>query len=153
MTGPTARAPLEVRPGRLARVCRVAAAVVVAVFAVVGASLRSGADGAIFGLADQVAMVVLGLLIAGALLSLTRARVLADTTGVRVRNVLGERGVPWQVVREVRLDDGQPWASLELHDDDTVPLLAVQANDGEQAVRAVLALRALLRESRGPAVP
>ena len=66
----------------------------------------------------------------------------------------GEKAVPWEVVREVRLDDGAPWASLELQDDDTLGLLAVQANDGASAVGAVLGLRALLRASReahGPA--
>ena len=52
-------------------------------------------------------------------------------------------------MRSVRLDDGAPWASLELQDDETVQLLAVQSNDGDRAVEAVLALRALLRASRG----
>ncbi len=147
MTGP-APEPVIVRPHRLAWVCRGVALLVVAVFTVVGATLRSATGGEAFGVADQVAMVVLGLLLASAVLSFTRARVEADLSGVRVRNVVGERSVPWAVVREVRLDDGQPWASLELHDDDTLALLAVQANDGERAVRSVLALRALLRASR-----
>jgi hypothetical protein len=43
---------------------------------------------------------------------------------------------------------GASWAQLELHDDETVPLLAVQSNDGEAAVEAVLALRALLEDAR-----
>ena len=137
-----------VRPRRLTRVCRLVAALVVVVFTVVAVTLRAAEGGQVFGPADQVAMVVLGLLLAAAVLAFTRARVEADVTGVRVRNVVGERGIPWDVVREVRLDDGQPWASLELHDDDTLSLLAVQANDGETAVRDVLALRALLRASR-----
>ena len=143
-------APLVVRPRRLAQVCRGTAAVLLSVFVVVAVGLGRGAEGQVFGLADQLAMVGLGLLLAAAVLTLTRARVVADATGVRVRNVLGERALPWQVVREVRLDDGRSWASLELQDDDTVALLAVQSADGEQAVRAVLALRELLRASRQP---
>ena len=140
-------APLLVRPRRLRRVCRVLAVVILGVFTSVAVALGSDSS-QVFELADQIAMVVFGLLFAGVLLGLTRARVLADVTGVRVRNVVGERGVPWQVVREVRLDDGQAWARLDLQDDDTVALFAVQANDGEQAVRAVLELRALLAASR-----
>ena len=145
MTGPE---PVVVRPRRLTLVCRTIAVVVVSVFTVVAITLRSAGGAEVFGLADQVAMVLLGLIIAGAVLGFTRARVEADLTGLRVRNALGEKLVPWEVVREVRLDDGQPWASLELQDDDTLGLLAVQANDGERAVRAVLALRALLEASR-----
>lgn len=142
--------PVVVRPQRLTRVCRFAAALLVVVFTVVALSLRQGGGAEIFGLADQVAMVVLGLLVAAPVLAFTRARVEADATGVRVRNLLGERSLPWQLVRGVRLDDGSPWASLDLQDDDTIALLAVQANDGERAVRAVLALRDLLAASRTP---
>lgn len=141
---------LVVKPVRLVRVCRVMAALLVVVFTVVAVSLRKGGGADVFGLADQVAMVLMGVLAAAAVLSLTRARVEADVAGIRYRNVLGERALPWQVVREVRLDEGSPWARLDLQDDDTVALLAVQANDKERAVRAVLALRALLAASRRP---
>lgn len=140
--------PVVVRPVRLVQVCRTAAALLVLVFTAVAVSLGTGGDAEVFGLADQVAMVVLGLILAGAVLSLTRARVEADEGGIRVRNVVGERTLPWQVVREVRLDVGAPWAQLELQDDDTIALLAVQANDKERAFRAVLDLRALLAASR-----
>lgn len=138
-----------VRPRRLTRVCWALAVLVVGLFSVVAVALGRGSDGdAAFRLPDQVAMVGLGVLVALALLAFTRARVEADAGGIRIRNVLGDRVLPWQVVREVRLDEGASWASLDLHDDDTVALLAVQSNDGDAAVRAVLALRQLLRDSR-----
>ena len=140
---------LVVRPRRLTRVCVGLAVLVVALFTVVAVALGRVKDGdATFRLADQISMVGLGVLVALALLAFTRARVEADADGIRIRNVVGETVLPWQVVRAVRLDEGSPWASLDLHDDDTVSLLAVQANDGEQAVQAVLALRALLAASR-----
>ena len=140
---------LVVRPRRLTRVCVGLAVFVVVMFTVVAVALGRGQDGdAAFRLADQISMVGLGVLVALALLAFTRARVEADADGIRIRNVFGETVLPWQVVRSVRLDEGSPWASLDLHDDDTVSLLAVQANDGEQAVQAVLALRALLAASR-----
>lgn len=143
-------APVVARPRRLTRVCWLVAALVVGVFGVLAVALGRGPEGdAQFRLADQIAFFVLGLLVAGLALMFTRARVEATADGVHVRNPFGTKDVPWQVVREVRLDDGAPWAVLELHDDETVQVLAVQANDGDAAVDVVLELRALLKASRG----
>ena len=137
------------RPRTLTRVCWALAVLVFVVFAVLGQALRGGPEGAAqFQLADQIAMTLLGLVLGGAALLLTRPRVLADAAGVRVRNVLGFTYLPWEVVAAVRFDDGASWASLDLQDDDTVALLALQSNDGEQAVDGVLALRRLLAASR-----
>jgi hypothetical protein len=142
---------LELRPRRLLVVCRLAGAVLLLVFAAVAYALpRGSAGGEQFGTADQIAFFLIGVLLAAAVLQFTRVRVLADEHGVRVRNYVGEKFVPWQVVAGVRLDDGSPWASLDLHDDDTIALLAVQANDGARAVDAVVELRALLARSREP---
>jgi hypothetical protein len=144
--------PLVLRPRRLLVVCRAAGGVLLAVFAVVAYLLPQGsAGGEQFGLADQIAFFLIGVLLSGLVLQFTRVRVVADANGVRVRNYVGEKFVPWQVVAGVRMDDGSPWASLDLHDDDTIALLGVQANDGERAVDAVLALRGLLASSRNPA--
>lgn len=140
--------PLVIRPVKLTRVCRALAVVVVVAFALVGASLRATGEGAAtFALADQIAMAGLGVLLAAGVLLLTRAQVVADERGLRVRGLLGEKDLPWQVVVGITLNDGEPWASLELHDDERISLLAVQANDGDRAIRSVLALRALLRAS------
>lgn len=145
-------APVDSKPVRLARVCWAVAALVMVVFGAVAIGLGTGTTGdAAFRLGDQIAMVVLGGLVATAVLGFTRPRVHADLDGVRIRNVLGEKLVPWQVVRAVRLDDGAPWASLDLEDDDTLALFAIQSNDGDRAVEAVLGMRALLAASReGP---
>ncbi|MCW2679222.1 MAG: hypothetical protein JWM62_623 [Frankiales bacterium] len=137
------------RPVTLTRVCWGVVALVMVVFTAVAVALGGGPAGAAqFRLPDQIAMVLLGALLSCGVLSLTRARVVADAEGVRVRNVVGERLFPWQVIRAVRLDDGASWASLDLQDDDTVALLGIQSNDGERSVEAVLALRRLLAESR-----
>ena len=138
------------RPRKLLWVCRAAALGLVVVFGVVAVLLpsRQGEGDAAFGVGDQIAFFCIGLLLAWAALQFTRVRVVADESGIRVRNYVGEKALPWQVVAAVRMDDGAPWASLDLHDDDTVALLAVQANDGARAVEAVLALRRLLAASR-----
>jgi hypothetical protein len=151
MTAGRVGEPLVLRPRRLLVVCRAAGAVLLAVFAVVAYLLpRGSAGGEQFGLADQIAFFLIGVLLSGVVLQFTRVRVIADEGGVMVRNYVGEKFVPWQVVAGVRMDDGSPWASLDLQDDDTIALLGVQANDGERAVEAVLALRTLLARSRSP---
>lgn len=142
-------AVVVVRPRVLPRICYATAAGILALFALLAVALGRGPEGAAqFQLPDQIAFFGLGVLIALGPLSFTRARVEADATGIRVRNLWGEKALPWQVVRAVRLVDGTPWATLDLHDDETISLLAVQSGDGESAVQAVLALRALLAASR-----
>jgi hypothetical protein len=137
-------------PIRLRRICQVLAGVVVVVFGLVALLLPRGENGVeAFGPVDQVAFFVIGLLIAGGVLVLTRFRVRADERGLWVRNSLGERYFPWALVVGVHLPTGATWAQLELHDDETVALLAVQTSDGDRAVDVVLALRRLLQESRG----
>jgi hypothetical protein len=136
-------------PRRLGRICRVLAGVVVVVFGGVALLLPRGNDAVeAFGPVDQVAFFCIGLLIAGGVLVLTRFRVRADERGIWVRNSLGERFFPWAVVVGVNLPEGATWAQLELHDDETVALLALQTSDGEATIDAVIALRRLLKEAR-----
>jgi len=141
-----------IRPRRIRRVCSVVAPVVVVVFAVLATALRgpfsSGPNAGVFGPGDQVAMVILGILLAGAILLFTRPRVLADAQHIEVRNVIGEHSVPWAVVRKIVFERGNPWVSLELEDDDMLSVMAVQANDKEHAVAAVRTLRALHAAAR-----
>lgn len=142
------------RPVVLTRVCWGVAALVMVVFTGVAVALGRAPEGAAqFQLADQLGMVFLGAMVATAVLGFTRARVRADAHGVRIRNVLGEKLIPWQVIRAVRMDDGASWASLELQDDETLALLGIQSNDGGRSVEAVLGLRALLAASRRPSPP
>ncbi len=140
---------LEVVPRRLTRVCWGVAVFVLAAFGVLAVLLpRGGAGGQTFGPADQIAFFGLGVLLAGTVLAFTRFRVRADQRGIWVRNVLGERFFPWELVVRVDLPDGASWAQLELHDDETVALLGIQAGDGDTAVDAVLALRQLLQTAQ-----
>jgi Bacterial PH domain len=137
----------EVRahPVRLRRVVVGIAVVVVVLFVLIAVLLgHTSSEGVVFGPGDQVAMVVLGLLIAGGALSLGRPSVVADLDGLRVQNIVTAKQVPWEVVRQVSFPDGSPWAVLELADDDRISVLAVQASDGPRAVAAVRGLRTLL---------
>lgn len=142
---------LVVVPRRLTRVARAVAAVTVVAFGILAWVLPQGATGnQQFGVGDQIGFFGFGVLLAVGVLAFTRFRVVADTSGVRVRNVLGERFFPWAVVAAVDLPRGAPWAHLDLHDDERVALMAVQANDKDAAVDAVLALRRLHAGAGGP---
>ena len=135
-------------------ICAATAAVVVAVMVVVGLLLKSSSTGVVsFHTSDQVAMIVLGVVLGGGILVLGRSRVDADGAGVRVRNILVSHELPWDLVRSVRFDRGSAWATLLLANGDELAVLAVQTADKERAVVAVEGLRALLRATRSPEPP
>jgi hypothetical protein len=136
---------LRVRPRRIRIMVWIAAPVIVVLFTLIAFSLRGSFNetGAAFQTPDQVAMIVLGILVAAGSLLLARPSLSADDSGVRVRNLFGTVELPWAVVRGVRFNRGAPWVTLDLHDDDLVSVLAIQAADKEHAVRAVRALRDL----------
>ncbi|PXX57913.1 PH (Pleckstrin Homology) domain-containing protein [Nocardia tenerifensis] len=134
---------LVIRPRRAVRTARIVAAVIAVAFLAGGIWLRSGSTGVNFRVADQLAMIGIGLLIAAAVLLLTRPRVRVGPSGVSVRNILGDSDFPWETVRGVAFPDKKSWARLELVNDDYVPLLAIRSNDKERAAQAMDRLREL----------
>ena len=141
----------DVRPRRAARVGVAAAVLLVAVFTVVALLLRSTPTGVFFGRADQVSMVLLGVLLATAALLFTRPRLRVGPDGVEVRNLLVTQRYPWALVRGVTFPDGAPWARLELPDDEYVAVMAIQAADKQHAVTALRELRRAHAAHTGPA--
>ncbi|HZG92550.1 MAG TPA: PH domain-containing protein [Pseudonocardia sp.] len=115
----------------------------VVVFTVIAVVLRNSPTGVYFRLADQVAMVLMGLLLAGGLLLLARPRVRADAEGIEVRNFGTARRLPWELVVRVAFPDGASWARLDLPDDEYLPVIALQAVDRGYAVRGITRLREL----------
>jgi len=145
--GPERRAaagPVVVlRPLRVLVAAWISALATVTVFVVVAALLRTRDTGVYFRFADQVAIVLLGLLIAAGILLLARPRVRADALGIEVRNIGGTRHVPWELVRAVSFPEGASWARLDLPHYEYVGLMAVQAVDGKRALAGIRRLRAL----------
>jgi hypothetical protein len=142
---------LQARPRRAAIVAVISAMVLTGVFSVVAVMLRRTPTGVYFRVSDQVAMVVLGVLLAGAALLFARPRLRAYADGVEVRNLLFARWLPWELVLAVTFPEGTPWARLELPDDEYVAVLAIQAADRQHAVRALRGLRELHAEhARSP---
>jgi Bacterial PH domain len=144
---------LVLRPRRVLVAAWVGAVATVVAFGVVAAVLRNSDTGVYFRLADQVAMVLLGVLIAAGVLLMARPRVRADSRGVEVRNVGVPRYLPWELVRAVSFPDGASWARLDLPDDEYLPVMAVQAADGQRAVAGIRQLRALHAAARTAARP
>ncbi|MBH0774882.1 PH domain-containing protein [Nocardia bovistercoris] len=142
-TGATSDWEFEVRPRRAVVTAWIVAVVLLVTFGVGGIWLRSGSTGVNFRVVDQVAMVAIGVLLAGGVLMLTRPRVRAGERGVSVRNVLGDSDFDWKDIRGVSFPDRKSWARLELVNDDYVPMLAIRSNDREHAAQAMDRLRAL----------
>ncbi|WP_424186003.1 PH domain-containing protein [Actinokineospora sp. G85] len=143
MTAVASRAPVTSRPRKVRWVSGVFAVVFIAVFTVVAVLLRETPTGVYFQVSDQVAMVGIGVLMACGALWFTRPKVTADAGGVSVRNMLGSTRFAWSEVVSISFPDGASWARLELPDDEYVPVMAVQAIDGDRAVATIRELRAL----------
>lgn len=140
VTAPAVRA----RPFRTSIVCTLSAVVIVVVSVVVGVLLKQSEAGTSFHTSDQVAIIVIGVLIAGGFYAFTLPRVTADAERIVVRNVLRTHVLRWPLVEGISFPDGAAFPVLQLHDDETVTVLAIQAVDGERADRAVNGLRTLL---------
>jgi hypothetical protein len=125
-----------------------AAAIIVVVHIAIGFLLKIKSTGVVFQTADQVAFAVLGVIIAGAILLLTRARLRIGPAGLSVRNVLGDKLVPWADVVDVSFPTGARWARVDLPDDEYIPVMAIQAVDKNRAVDAMDTVRALMARYR-----
>lgn len=120
---------------------------VVVALTLVGVFLRESDTGAIFRVSDQVAFVILGLLIGAGIMLWATPRVKADAEGIEVRNILSKRQYAWTEVLSVSFPDGASWARLELPHDEYYSVMAVQAVDRDHAVEAVRTLRKLHKQA------
>ncbi|MBU3065191.1 PH domain-containing protein [Nocardia sp. NEAU-G5] len=134
---------LEVRPHRAVRNSRIIAAVIAILFIAAGVLSGDNSTGVNFRGADQAAVIVFGLLLAGAVLLLTRPRVRVGEQGVVVRNILGDTEFQWKDIRGIAIPDKKAWARLELVGDEYVPMLAIRMNDGDRAAKAMDRFREL----------
>ncbi|WP_433255533.1 PH domain-containing protein [Streptosporangium sp. CA-135522] len=103
-----------------------------------------------FTLADKIAMVVLGVMIAGVLHLLGRCRVEADERGITVVNPLRVHRYEWPEVLGVTLAQSEPWAKIDFADGATIGAVGLQGSEKDRTVRQVRELSALIRE-RGEA--
>lgn len=147
-TGSTADCDLEVRPRLTPYFAYGAAFVIAAAHITVGFLLKIRSSGVIFQTADQIAMGVLGLIIAGLVLLFARPRLRVGPAGLSVRNLLAYKLIPWPDVVDVSFPIGARWARVDLPDDEYTPLMAIQSVDKGRAVDAMDAVRELLARYR-----
>ncbi len=136
---------IEVRPHLTPIFAYGAAALIFAAHVVVGALLKESSTGVIFRTADQVAIAMVGAVIAVFVCLLARPRLRAGPSGVAVRNLFGYRLFPWSQVLGVSFHPGARWARLDLPDDEYIAVMAIQAVDKERAIESMEQVRAVLR--------
>ena len=125
-----------------------AAFVIATAHIAVGLLLKISSSGVVFQTADQVAMAILGLVLAGLVLLFARPRLRVGKSGLSVRNVLGDRLLPWSEVVGVSFPAGSRWARIDLPDDEYIPVMAIQAVDKDRAVDAMDTVRSLFARYR-----
>lgn len=139
---------IEVRPRLTPRFAVAAAVVLIAVHVAMGLLLTVRSSGVVFQTADQVAFVLLGVVLAGLVLLLTRPRLRIGVQGLAVRNLFGYRVICWADVVGVSFPPGARWARIDLPGDEYIPVLAIQAVDKERAVVAMDQVRVALDRYR-----
>ncbi len=138
----------QLRPHLTPYVAYATAAVLVIAHVVIALLLKLGSTGVIFQTSDQIAMVVLGVVLAGLVLLFARPRLRIGPSGLSVRNVISDRLVPWDDVVDVSFPLGARWARIDLPDDEYVPLMAIQSVDKDRAVAAMDTVRELVARYR-----
>jgi hypothetical protein len=139
---------VEVRPHVTPYFAYAAAVVIAAAHIAVGLLLKVKSTGVVFQTSDQVAIAALGIVIAGLVLLFARPRLRVGAAGLSVRNLLGDRLIPWSEVVGVSFPAGARWARIDLPDDEYIPLMAIQAVDKDRAVAAMDTVRELLERYR-----
>jgi hypothetical protein len=139
---------VELRPHLTPLFAYAAAFLIATVHIVAGLLLKTQSSGVIFQTADQVALALLGLVLAAAVLLLARPRLRVGSAGLSVRNMLGDRLIPWSDTVGVSFPVGSRWARIDLPDDEYVPVMAIQAVDKDRAVDAMDTVRRLLARYR-----
>jgi hypothetical protein len=138
--------PAEVtaRPVKAARIATVVAVVVGAAFIACAVALPYTTDGVQFTVADQFGIGGTGVLIALAIMSITRPRMRANADGIDTRGFFGGyRHVDWDLVNRVDFPPKARFARLVLPGEELIVLYAVQRGDAEHSVTVMNQLRAL----------
>ncbi len=139
---------IEIRPYRTAYFAYGAALVIFLAHVAVGLLLKVSSTGVLFRTSDQVAIALLGAIIAGAVLMFARPRLKVGPAGVAVRNLVSFKVIPWSEVVGIAFPRGARWARVDLPDDEYIPVMAIQAVDKGRAVKAMDEVRDLVDRYR-----
>jgi hypothetical protein len=128
----TTRAELHapIRPVRARRVALTVAVAQMVLFVFIAVALPSDGPQP-YGITDRVGMLVVGLAVGWLLWRFGRLEATPSETGLQVRNLMTSKSLDWAQVVAVRFGGGDPWASLDLSDGETLAVMAIQRADGE----------------------
>ena len=117
---------------------------VMAIHIFMGVTLDVSFTGAAVTTIDKFAFPGVGVLISIlSWIALTRPRLRANEDGVEVRNIVGTRFYPWQVVYGLSFPEGERMARIELPDFEFVPVWALQSGDKQDVITKVRQFREL----------
>lgn len=97
-----------------------------------------------FTIFQRLTAIGLGLMAFAAWFALLRSRVVATDDRLVVVNGYKRREFEWAQVVRISMPPGAPWASLDLDDGTTCPVMGIQGSDGARARTAVRQVRAFL---------
>ncbi len=98
-----------------------------------------------WGVADRVALVLFGALVAWILHVLARCRVVADERGLTVVNAVATRRYDWAEIVGVSMERGAPWPTLDLAGGDSISAMGINGAEHALAAGQLTELRALLK--------
>ncbi|MBM7369109.1 PH domain-containing protein [Gordonia hydrophobica] len=131
----------EYKPLWMKRAAWVAIAVVMIIHLTFGLLLDISYTGVNVGWSDKLSLIGVGVLISAVILYLTRARVRVGPRGVGVLNLVSERVFGWDEVLGLEYPEKGSWARLVFPNDEHIPVMAIQARDGDLAVAAMNRIR------------
>lgn len=99
-----------------------------------------------WGAGDRIATIAFGVAMAAFLARYATLAAIPRPEGLRIRNLFTSRTVPWDEVLGLRWPDGDPWATLDLTDGESVSVMAIQRADAEAGRREALRLVDLIEE-------
>jgi hypothetical protein len=98
---------------------------------------------------DRAGIAALGVPIAAVLVLLARPKLTADLDGLTVVNLIRRRVLAWSEVVGIDMAVAGSWASFDLDDGTSLPVLALQTVDGKRFRRGVAEVSALIA-AHGP---
>ncbi|HIW96147.1 MAG TPA: PH domain-containing protein [Candidatus Corynebacterium gallistercoris] len=92
---------------------------------------------------DQLGFIGIGIVFSVVALSLLRPRVLVNSEGVEVRNIVNGQFYQWDLIHGLSFPEEAKWARLELPDFEFVPMMAMNIYDRHSIAQSVEAFRRL----------
>lgn len=131
------------RPRWMLRAAWVAIVIVMIIHVTFGLLLDISYTGVNVDWSDKLSIIGVGVLISAVIVYLTRARVRVGPQGIGVLNLVSERVFGWDEVIGLEYPEKGFCARLVFPGDEHIPVMAIQARDGDLAVVAMNRIREL----------